>query len=805
MAEISDVLARLDLNMGEEDVLEAEDDADNEEVNFNLLLCLIFYLFQVSANSVYGFTGATVGQLPCLEISSSVISYCRQMIEHTKKLVEDKLTVLEGYEHNAEVIYRDTDSVMVQFGVSDVEAAMNLGREAAEHISGTFTKTTDATGIETVRRDNCLLVKNLVNECLHKILIDRDIPGAVQYVKNTISVLLMNRMDLSLLGRTKTGDDMSVYIYSKLITVMGKKGQTRMTMWLFSEMRNSGCRPDASVYNALITYHLHSRDKSKTLDKALAWNVKQVNTLFKDLAESSITPDIYTFNGRDDGPIITPGCDDRVFYFGKSQRKGLGRWSKVSGAAKASIRNLPPSVIGDPSNLNAMGILEDRLNKLLDTLGPFEMPAVDLVLPPNGFVPPNSTLEQGPPQEAVLKAISYIMQGFKTKPGRRAVIFFLGFGGVEKGMSVRLKSRSMSPQKNDQIWDIPPQAFDMPHSHNSCSKKEKDERQNYSDRGEHIEVPERFGGQDKPEKSKYSGCNHKKPRGLGRSNYGQVFWSTSNEYTWGKFIGRGNYVTYPASGCLTWNLTGTSRGLICCKNKASSATKIQTVVSNLENNSGYYHIPNLDEEDKSKKMEEKIKQLEDQIKVVKGDHDYHRVDVAELSLVPDLVIPPKFKSPEFKKFDENSCPSAHITMLCKIKDGEASKKPPMRERDGEINIISHVSKSVTISSPKSTIVVPSGISRQDSREPKKEREHFDPILMTYKELYQQFLDTHVVSLYPVKPMKPPYPKWYDENAHCEYHGGVPGHTIENCYAFKRIVKKMRNQNWIDFNNLGASK
>lgn len=31
--------------------------------------------FQISANSVYGFTGATVGQLPCLEISSSVTSY----------------------------------------------------------------------------------------------------------------------------------------------------------------------------------------------------------------------------------------------------------------------------------------------------------------------------------------------------------------------------------------------------------------------------------------------------------------------------------------------------------------------------------------------------------------------------------------------------------------------------------------------------------------------------------------------------------------------------------------------------------
>lgn len=60
-------------------------------------------------------------------------------------------------------------------------------------------------GIETVRRDNCLLVKNLVTECLHKILIDRDIPGAVQFVKNTISDLLMNRMDLSLLVITKVG------------------------------------------------------------------------------------------------------------------------------------------------------------------------------------------------------------------------------------------------------------------------------------------------------------------------------------------------------------------------------------------------------------------------------------------------------------------------------------------------------------------------------------------------------------------------------------------------------------------------
>ncbi|KAL5555902.1 hypothetical protein UlMin_038138 [Ulmus minor] len=114
-------------------------------------------------------------------------------------------------------------------------------------------------------------------------------------------------------------------VYSKLISVMGKKGQTRMAMWLFSEMRNSGCRADTSVYNALITAHLHSSDKPKALAKALGYfekmkgierckpnivtynillralaqarDVQKVKGLFKDLDESIFSPDIYTYNG----------------------------------------------------------------------------------------------------------------------------------------------------------------------------------------------------------------------------------------------------------------------------------------------------------------------------------------------------------------------------------------------------------------------------------------------------------------------------------------------------------------------------
>ena len=66
---------------------------------------------KISANSVYGFTGATVGMMPCLEISSSVTAFGRTMIEQTKALVEEHYTMKNGYKWDAEVIYGITMAV----------------------------------------------------------------------------------------------------------------------------------------------------------------------------------------------------------------------------------------------------------------------------------------------------------------------------------------------------------------------------------------------------------------------------------------------------------------------------------------------------------------------------------------------------------------------------------------------------------------------------------------------------------------------------------------------------------------------
>ncbi len=158
------------------------------------------------------------------------------MIHATRDYVLQNYTKAKGYQHDAKVIYGDTDSVMVNFGVSTIEEAMKLGKEAADRITKEFiapiklefekvycpyllmnkkryagllyTKVDkfdkmDAKGIETVRRDNCGLVRDVVEQSLRMILVEKNSQQAIAYVKGIISDLLQNRIDLSQLVITK--------------------------------------------------------------------------------------------------------------------------------------------------------------------------------------------------------------------------------------------------------------------------------------------------------------------------------------------------------------------------------------------------------------------------------------------------------------------------------------------------------------------------------------------------------------------------------------------------------------------------
>jgi DNA polymerase delta subunit 1 len=110
---------------------------------------------KVSANSVYGFTGASIGKLPMLSISESVTYTGYEWLCEVERAVIKMFSFAPGNEvdkdgkplnprdpnrrianpHQVRVIYGDTDSVMVIFGKPTVGECIDLGREAARRIT----------------------------------------------------------------------------------------------------------------------------------------------------------------------------------------------------------------------------------------------------------------------------------------------------------------------------------------------------------------------------------------------------------------------------------------------------------------------------------------------------------------------------------------------------------------------------------------------------------------------------------------------------------------------------------------------
>lgn len=89
---------------------------------------------KVSANSVYGFTGASIGLLPLVQIASTVTSFGREMIMSVKQTIELSYP-------GTRVIYGDTDSVMIDFAQAhNVQESMDLAREASVLVSSKFIK-----------------------------------------------------------------------------------------------------------------------------------------------------------------------------------------------------------------------------------------------------------------------------------------------------------------------------------------------------------------------------------------------------------------------------------------------------------------------------------------------------------------------------------------------------------------------------------------------------------------------------------------------------------------------------------------
>ena len=73
--------------------------------------------------------------------------------------------------------------------------------------------------------------------------------------------------------------------------------------------------------------------------------------------------------------------------------------------------------------------------------------------------------------------------------------------------------------------------------------------------------------------------------------------------------------------------------------------------------------------------------------------------------------------------------------------------------------------------------------------------------MSYEELLLVLIQNYGIFVIPARPRRPLYPKRYDVNAICEYHGGVGGHSVKNCMAFKDKVQSLIYADPIKFREL----
>ncbi|XP_052479673.1 uncharacterized protein LOC105800897 [Gossypium raimondii] len=107
----------------------------------------------------------------------------------------------------------------------------------------------------------------------------------------------------------------------------------------------------------------------------------------------------------------------------------------------------------------------------------------------------------------------------------------------------------------------------------------------------------------------------------------------------------------------------------------------------------------------------------------------------------------------------------------KIDAGESNRRSASRRNESEVNNTSMYNKGYS--------------SRCDVSHQKDGRQS------------RKLVETGVSPFY-LKPLQPPYPKWNNANAQCDYHAGITRHSIENCTAFNKVVERLISMGVVKF-------
>ncbi|XP_050919593.1 uncharacterized protein LOC127137151 [Lathyrus oleraceus] len=84
------------------------------------------------------------------------------------------------------------------------------------------------------------------------------------------------------------------------------------------------------------------------------------------------------------------------------------------------------------------------------------------------------------------------------------------------------------------------------------------------------------------------------------------------------------------------------------------------------------------------------------------------------------------------------------------------------------------------------------------------RTNFDPIPMSYAELYPALITKNLVQPRP-RPLVPEVlPWWYKPEVSCPFHQNASGHDLDNCFALKLEVQKLTRAGILTFKNMGPN-
>ena len=79
---------------------------------------------------------------------------------------------------------------------------------------------------------------------------------------------------------------------------------------------------------------------------------------------------------------------------------------------------------------------------------------------------------------------------------------------------------------------------------------------------------------------------------------------------------------------------------------------------------------------------------------------------------------------------------------------------------------------------------------------------WDPIPVTYTELFPKLVEIGHIEPFHLPPLTPPFSRWYNAHVRCDYHARNPGHSTENCTTLKRKVRDLIKDGKLKVEDLG---